>query len=174
MPAPATHGPVVLDDERLVRPHKGKGRKTALTPAVRDAICEQLTAGSTLKNAANMAGIHETTLHDWRSRGRQAEADGKRDVYLEFLDRTTIALAAGKNRLIGCIAHAAEEQWTAAAWLLERKFPEEFSLKVNDIVANQLNKFVDRMRARLPPELYAKVIDAMTDDSPPSGSSPSP
>ena len=47
------------------------GRPCRLTPTVRAKILEAVAAGATRENAAEAAGIGETTLHRWLRRGKR-------------------------------------------------------------------------------------------------------
>ncbi|HJG36404.1 MULTISPECIES: transposase [Coriobacteriales] len=84
--------------------------------------------GLSNKDICRAVGIHEATLYRWLSKpsGRlhralgeslkKAEADYKRTLL------TTIREAATKKN----------GQWTAAAWLLERKYPDEYAQTTRD------------------------------------------
>ena len=84
--------------------------------------------GLSNKDICRAVGIHEATLYRWLSKpsGRlhralgeslkKAEADYKRTLL------TTICEAATKKN----------GQWTTAAWLLERKYPDEYAQATRD------------------------------------------
>ena len=84
--------------------------------------------GLSNKDICRAVGMHEATLYRWLSKpsGRlhralgeslkKAEADYKRTLL------TTIREAATKKN----------GQWTAAAWLLERKYPDEYAQATRD------------------------------------------
>lgn len=97
-----------------------------------EELIEQMAAlkgdGLSNKDICRAVGIHEATLYRWLSKpsGRlhralgeslkKAEADYKRTLL------TTIREAATKKN----------GQWTAAAWLLERKYPDEYAQAARD------------------------------------------
>lgn len=66
----------------------------------------------------------------------------------EFSDAIKKARAIGKKTLLNRVYRAGAKQWQAAAWALERQYPNEFG---KDIVINiktiqtQLEPFVDRL-----------------------------
>ena len=98
-----------------VLPARPEGRPTKLKPEVIDAICASLKDGATREHAAKAAGIHRDTLHSWCR---------------DFPDVSdAIAKAEGEmvTTAVGIIAKAAREgNWQAAAWLAERRYPQDF------------------------------------------------
>lgn len=103
-----------------------------MRPKLTEELIEQMTElkgdGLSNKDICRAVGIHEATLYRWLSKpsGRlhralgeslkKAEADYKRTLL------TTIREAATKKN----------GQWTAAAWLLERKYPDEYAQATRD------------------------------------------
>lgn len=101
------------------------GRPVKLTPELQNEICKVIRAGNYIETAAAFAGVSKQTLYNWMRKGRQAKS-GK---YREFLDAVKKALAESEVRDVMIIAKAAEENWQAAAWRLERKFPDRWGRK---------------------------------------------
>ena len=95
------------------------GRQTKLTPALRKRIAGLLRDGNTLRASANLCGVGARTLHEWMERGQQAEP-----LYAQFFSAVSRARDSYKARLLRRI-HAAND-WRAVAFLLERRFPDEF------------------------------------------------
>ena len=98
------------------------GRPTKLTPAVQARIVAHLRAGNYIETAAAAAGITKETLYDWLRRGA-AETFGP---HRQFSDAVQEAQAAAETDMVRLVATAAKEQWQAAAWHLERKFPDRW------------------------------------------------
>jgi len=94
-------------------------RPTKLTPELQEKILQAVRAGNYIETAAVYAGINKTTLYDWLKRGARAKS-GK---FREFSNALEKALAEAEVRDVAIIAKAAQEQWQAAAWRLERKYP---------------------------------------------------
>ena len=70
-------------------------------------------------------GVHQATFYRWLKEGEDAKSGVKRALY-EDLKK---AESEYKRRLLTTIKGAAESRaqyWTAAAWLLERKYPMEY------------------------------------------------
>src|SRR5690606_31176789 len=78
--------------------------------------------GAYIETAAAYAGINKSTLYDWMKRGARAKS-GK---YKEFSNAIEKALAESEMRDLAVIAKASQENWQAAAWRLERKFPDRW------------------------------------------------
>jgi hypothetical protein len=91
------------------------GRPCKRTPALDKALLRAISAGAPYKIACLACGISEDAFTDWRRKdpgfARQVEeASGK------------MAL-----RLLGKIEKQADENFSAAAWILERRFAENFA-----------------------------------------------
>lgn len=103
---------------------KNMGRPSKLDKKVTDKIVSYLRAGSYIETAAAASGITKQTLHSWLRRG----ADGE-EPYAAFCEEVETAQAEGEVRCLALIASAAQKQWQAAAWLLERRYPEKYGRK---------------------------------------------
>ena len=102
------------------------GRPTKLTPQVQARIVQAIVGGNDITVAAAYAGIGKTTFYEWLERGRKA----KTGPFADFADAIQKAQADAETRNVALIAKAAQEgTWTAAAWWLERKYPERWGRK---------------------------------------------
>ena len=96
------------------------GRRTKLNKDVCDKICVELREGCSLEGAAEAAGISSSAFFNWMKRGSKS----KSGIYVEFVEAIKKADAEGQTSLIKEVRTAARKgQWQAAAWLLERKWP---------------------------------------------------
>lgn len=141
------------------RKAKGKGkrkrqppRKVPLILQLRDVKeeggkVEQITVGELIvrairigaykAQAAEAAGVRESTLYNWINRGEDALAVAQEKVgdegevsvsdapeadqpYVEFVEALKKAEASAEVWHLGNIRRHAEKQWTASAWYLER------------------------------------------------------
>ncbi len=129
-------------------------RPTKLTPDVQERIVQALTAGNYLQTAATYAGIGITTLHRWMQQGEQA----RRGMFREFREAVEKAQADAEVRDIALIATAAATHWQAAAWRLERKFPERWGRRVVDVRGDSempikiVVEYINDWRAAVPPD----------------------
>ncbi|MEM2508966.1 MAG: transposase [Candidatus Thermoplasmatota archaeon] len=104
--------------------NKKMARKSKLTAEVEEALLKMIEQGLTVKRACNALGISEKTFYSWIERGKTGK--GK---YAEFLDKVKKAEAKFIADAVEKIKEAGQKNWQALAWLLERKFPEEFGKK---------------------------------------------
>lgn len=100
-----------------------KSHTTLLTPAVKTTICRALSAANTVTTACALAGIGERTFHDWMQRGERED----RGEFHAFFAAVSRARAKAKAALVRRIVAAAQRDWRAAAWKLERLYPKEYA-----------------------------------------------
>ena len=96
--------------------------KPKITEDLIKIICELKGKGMSNKDICMAVGIHEATLYRWLNK---PSARLHRVLSEEFKK----AEARYKQELLDTIRGAAlakRQYWTAAAWLLERKYPDEF------------------------------------------------
>lgn len=108
------------------------GRRTKFTPQVRKKILEGAKAGMWRKDAAAYAGVSREALHDWLEIADKQEMAGLSETdsaFIHFSHDLAIAEAQHKFGLVGRITAASIKDWKAAAWLLERKHPDEYGRK---------------------------------------------
>jgi hypothetical protein len=106
------------------------GAPSKLLALDHDAVERLLTVlrvGGYPEVAASVAGVHVRTYERWLARGRAAGSDPEDEPYRAFAQRVDDARAHAEMRAVGLIAQAAQSQWQAAAWLLERQFPERWA-----------------------------------------------
>lgn len=102
-------------------------RVLKLTPALSDKIIGYLRAGAYIETAAAAAGISKQTLYNWLRRA--ADEDESDPRFAAFAAAVEESQALAEVRDIALIGKAAETQWQAAAWRLERKSPERWGRK---------------------------------------------
>lgn len=100
--------------------HKG-GARGKYAPAVVETICKALELGETYKYACIAAGITFETFNEWRS------------TKPEFSAAIEKAQAAFRRRNLERIEKAASRGWLAAAWLLERRHPEDWGRRTVEV-----------------------------------------
>ena len=84
-----------------------------------DTICQSLANMSSRTSAANAAGISLVTFWKWYNEHPEFK-ERVDDTLKETEDR-------GKHVALQTIYKAMDKSWQATAWLLERKFPEEYA-----------------------------------------------
>ena len=92
-----------------------------------EKLCRLLRSGYTVQNACNKVGISVRSYNKWRLLGQDPEEEV---VFQNFYFKTEQARYQSINRLVDVLydqAHAGDTKVTM--WLLERLYPEHFSLK---------------------------------------------
>ena len=98
------------------------GRPDKLTPEITEAIISAIRAGAYIETAAAFAGICKDTFYRWLKEGARGECKKK----AQFSDAVKMALAESELRDLAVVNRAASTSWQAAAWKLERKFPDRW------------------------------------------------
>ena len=96
-------------------------RPTKLTPKLQERIAGFVRAGAYVETAAAAAGVSKVTLYAWLKRGAAGEGP-----FAAFAEAIEEAQALAEMRDLALIGKAAETEWAAAAWRLERKFPDRY------------------------------------------------
>lgn len=129
------------------------------TPTVAAAIVSYLKAGNFLEVAAAVAGVSKQTVYDWIKQGRRA---GRGEMWIWAIE-VEKAMSFAEVFMVAQIARAAKVQWQAAAWHLERKYPERWGrrqflehtgarggpLETKDLTVPPAEMTTGEMRARL-------------------------
>lgn len=98
------------------------GRKTKYTPETIAKLTEAIGRGATHQLACDYAGISRETFYEWLS----AKPD--------FSDTVKAAEGSAAVDWLTVIDEAAKGgAWQAAAWKLERRYPQDYGRKVTEI-----------------------------------------
>lgn len=96
-------------------------RPSKLTDETQTKITQAIQLGATYEHAAQYAGIAYSTFNDWMKKGEAAKS-GK---FVQFLEAVKEAEGKATVGWLAKIEKAANEgAWQAAAWKLERRYPE--------------------------------------------------
>lgn len=85
-------------------------------------LLDALSAGVTQELAAAHAGVSVDTVERWRKGLSGADSD--------FAERFDKAAVAGGVAALAHIRQAMKDDWRAAAWLLEHRFPQHYGKQV--------------------------------------------
>lgn len=119
-------------------------QRSKLTPERTNTFLQAIELGSTIDLAAQAAGWSRALAHAYLAQGRHARttleeggtitADDRRK--LDFLDAYEKAEGTMARAALASIVRAAQDRrhWTAAAWLLERRFPETYGRRMVEVV----------------------------------------
>lgn len=105
----------VLRERRLER----MGRKGKYCPEIVEAICSHISNGLTVKDSCTLEDISDKTIYEWLN-------DPDKDDFRLCVKK---AEQNFKESNLKIIHNHAQKNWFAAAWLVERKFPDEWALK---------------------------------------------
>lgn len=101
---------------------KNIGRPTVLTQEIQDELVKYLSIGNYLETACDMVGVNTQMVKRWIYAGARGNPK-----YKEFSDAIKRAHAQAEVMLLALIDRAAQGgAWQAAAWRLERKFPDKW------------------------------------------------
>ena len=114
------------------------------------ALCDAITQSIPFNSACVLAGMPQSTFYFYKAEAeelREAITKGRRRKpksvrglrLLEFLERIKKAEAAAIKRNILAIALAGTnpKHWAAAAWLLERRYPDEYGKQRLDVTVKE-------------------------------------
>lgn len=99
-------------------------RPTKLTEETKKVIVAAIRKGVSYKHAAALAGISETALKEWQALGRAGK-----EPYAALVLEIEQAQALGVLANLKNIEQAGLTDWRASAWVLERRFPEDYGNK---------------------------------------------
>jgi hypothetical protein len=86
-------------------------------------ITMAIADGATMANAAMQAGIDYVTLNRWLKDGLAATATPEQ---VALVVAVNLAREKWKSARLANIQAHEQKAWVASAWLLERRFPDEF------------------------------------------------
>lgn len=105
-------------------------RKTKLTRELIEQMRKLASLGVDNKTIAQSLMIGESTFYSWLQRGEQDLKEGKRTLFVEFLEDLKKAHADAIVRNVLLIQESARNgNWQASAWFLERRLPEVWGKK---------------------------------------------
>jgi hypothetical protein len=112
------------------RPPHQRGRPSSLTAATIKSIEKQIRSGSSYADAAKLAGIDPRTFQAWLAKGRDDLQAGRASEYLHFYQRVEVANIGIKTTLIERVIKGSRKDPRLALKILERRFPDEWGLKI--------------------------------------------
>jgi hypothetical protein len=140
-----------------------RGRKPKLTWQVQQEIVGYLRTGAYLETAASAVGIHRTTLFRWLKKGEEAS----RGRYHDFYRAVSQAQSEFEIRSHVTILKAGQVDWKAAAWGLERRFPERYSRQFNAGMRAASEQLLDHLQSTLTTSEFTPVLKSLEGQPPP-------
>jgi hypothetical protein len=112
-----------------------------LTPERQKVIVDSIAAGVPRAIAAMRAGVTERCLYQWLAKGRKG-AKGNEE-YVQLFQAVQKAEADAVARNVALVQKAGAKTWQAAAWWLERRYPEEFGANRRELA--ELRRRLDEL-----------------------------
>jgi len=108
-------------------PHlvRGRGRPTKLTPKLGDEIVTRVRLGAYVETVALAVGISKSTFYVWWARGGSGKPEDA--GYADWRRRVEQAEAEAEVLMAGRVTRAANENWQAAQFWLERRKPDRWA-----------------------------------------------
>lgn len=95
------------------------------------ALIQALESGLTIDAACRLVGIHRSTWYEWREQP-------------ELQAVLSQAMAKAESVLLGSIKTASQSDWRAAAWILERRWPDTWGKRQEVQTTGQIEVVVRR------------------------------
>lgn len=115
--------------------------KSKLTDELIDEFCTYIENGMSNHDAIDLCDITDTTFYRWLreadERGPKGEKPQKYKMQRKLKAAIPKAAAAFKAYHVQVITRASKKNWQASAWMLERKFPDEYGRGVDRYMIQQ-------------------------------------
>ena len=129
-----------------------RGRKSKYTPETVDKITQAIRLGATYKLACDYAGISEDTFANWKR------------LHSDFSE--AIKTAEG-GAVVGWLAKiekaATEGNWQAAAWKLERRYPDMYGRQRVEVSGPDGGAIVIKGYANVTPDDWEAPVERQDD-----------
>ena len=89
-------------------------KRTKYCAEIVDAICDGLVAGLSIKAVCGIVNISEQTYYNWMEK------------YPDFNEAVNSTRPAFEAQMLEIIKQQAHDDWRAAAWILDRRYPREW------------------------------------------------
>lgn len=162
LPVPTVHAPRNIS--------KGAPFRAPYVNSNKDAclhVVEAIKLGNTFTSAARAGGVSPRSVYGWLQRGREIRDSRESnpdfainefdDDYVWFLEQVEDAEAHCQMLLMSRIHEAGEDKWQANAWILERRWPHEYSLRTT--VQHKADKKEDEWTVNIGAATHS-VVDA--------------
>lgn len=92
-------------------------------------ICDLLRRGHHVNVACAHAGIPLSRHSHWMKVGRASFENDEDSIFSRYVREVDKAMASAEDSLLSYLQAAQEDDWKAAAWQLERRFPDRWGRK---------------------------------------------
>lgn len=130
-----------------------------LTKPIRDEICSLVAQGNFLLSACRQVGVAPALVKKWLTFGELRPGS----IFEDFLLDLQAAEAYAEDQALQRIQEAGKDTkyWAAAAWFLERKYPERWGNngRINVMVKKELEDFIRHLQDCLPKEIFRLIVE---------------
>ena len=127
--------------------------RSKLNAARQQIITDAVANGCSYAGAARAAGVTKQSVSLWMKqasdeierRANGERANRKKTKYVDFLDAIKKAEGRAESELIASIKGASKKTWTAAAWILERRWPKEYA-RIDRLLAQEFGNDDEKQR----------------------------
>jgi hypothetical protein len=142
-------------------PNDGPAHKvpSKYTVGLHKQIVKLVLEGNHPDTAARSCGISAPLFREWMKRGEE-EGEGS-CLYALWCD-VDRAFAQAEIGATKVVVEAANEDPKFAAWWLERAASERWNKQTQVIVRGELESFLSKLEAALPPHLFEQVLRVAT------------
>src|SRR5579859_3620556 len=154
------------------------GRPNKLKPETLSKLVEAIEVGLTYDLACHYARISYMTFRRWLDRGGQDVEAGKSTVFSEFCEAIKSAEGRAAMKWQLKIEKAASlGDWHAAAWKLERRYPDKYGRTVQDhhvsaeMEVTQHGTVADTLKDPTIRDAALALLDRIAEHRPDSGGS---
>lgn len=103
------------------------GRRLLLNDEMIETICQHIESGMSNTDMCDYLGIVTETYYGWLRIAENQIKDGvKKSIFITLSDKVRTARQKFKQFHIQNINKASSTQWQASAWMLERRFNDEY------------------------------------------------
>ncbi len=141
-------------------------------------IVEYISHGNYISTSCQACGISHRTYDTWIKHGEELAEhieSGKNHIeesqliYLQFFEAIKKAESEAEAKNVQIIQSVAPKNWQAAAWLLERKYPEKYGKReVLDINVKRgievSQRLATALKRSLPTSTDMPLLDTITKD----------
>ena len=130
-------------------------RQSKLTPETQKKIVDAISEGNYLETAAAIGGVTYTTLNNWMKKGESTSSG----AYVEFLE--AVKKAEAEALRVSRISKAGKEgNWQADAWYLERRYPDRWGKRVQEVTGKDGGplEYVQRVQELTDSELERIIL----------------
>lgn len=142
-------------------------RPTALTPEVHERIVGLLRQGHTQADAAIAVDIRPETITRWIERGSKDETDEPYATFAADVRKARVSLKVlATNTVVKAMQSEDENtRLRAGTFVLERRFPEQWSEKVRHTVATALDEALEALEQEFhgEPETLARIARCLAE-----------